>query len=65
MTLAPQDWIAGLEKGLAVIEAFDVDVEQIQTSAFCDPRAARWRSTALWQRFVSPPANHDRNGGFE
>lgn len=23
MTLAPQDWIAGLEKGLAVIEAFD------------------------------------------
>ncbi len=25
MSLAPQDWIAGLEKGLAVIEAFDAE----------------------------------------
>ncbi len=38
---------------------------EIQTSAFWSPRPARWRSTALKQRLVSPPTNQRANGGRE
>src|SRR5262249_53026244 len=46
------------------VVSFSTSVE-IHTSAFWSPRVARWRSSALWQRFVSPPTNHLANGGRE
>ncbi len=49
----------------AYVQLFSSPVSvEIHTSAFCAPRVATWRSTALWQRLVRPPLNHDRKGGF-
>jgi hypothetical protein len=66
----PSDWKIAAKRFTSSCSSANVQLfssftsVEIHTSAFCVPRAARWRSIALWQRLVRPPANHCRNGGL-
>eukprot|EP01036_Dinobryon_divergens_P047209 gene47209-63242_t len=49
--------------GQALLNTTGFTAGSMPGSAAWSPRAARWRSTALWHRLVSPPMNQRANGG--